>query len=230
MAARLICMLLVFSLAPLSAEGASPRKNMQRTIESLYRSTELGNAIDYKAFRMAMAGYYSLRQKGMLKNDDVLTIIDYNQPSVNKRLFVIDMKNNRVLTSSLVAHGKNSGLNQAVRFSNVPGSFKSSPGFFVTSRTYQGKHGYSLRLQGLEAGINDNAEMRNIVMHGADYVSPDFIRRHGRLGRSHGCPALPFSQYRQVIDLIKNGSCLFIYNGDQRYIGRSGMLTLEGMS
>ena len=230
MAARLICMLLVFFLMPLFAEAASPRKNMQRTIESLYRSTELGNAIDYKALRMAMTGYYSLRQKGMLKNDDVLTIIDYNQPSVNKRLFVIDMKNKRVLASSLVAHGKNSGLDRAIRFSNVPGSFKSSPGFFVTSRTYQGKHGYSLRLQGLETGINDNAEMRNIVMHGADYVSPDFIRRHGRLGRSHGCPALPFSQYRQVIDLIKNGSCLFIYNGDQRYTGRSSMLTLEGMS
>ncbi|ASQ91214.1 hypothetical protein CHL67_10095 [Prosthecochloris sp. GSB1] len=229
MAARLACLILVFFLMPFHAEGSPLRNDLQNSIESLSRSPELRNNIDQKALRMAMTGYHALRRKGLLKNDEVLTIIDYKQPSVKKRLFVIDMRKNRVLASSLVAHGKNSGKNRAIRFSNVPGSFKSSPGFFVTDRTYQGKHGYSLRLKGMERGINDNAEMRNIVIHGADYVSSDFIRRHGRLGRSLGCPALPFSDYRQVIDLIKDGSCLFIYNGDQQYTSNSNMLRTAGV-
>jgi len=230
MAARLACVILMFFLMPFHVEGSPLRNDLQHSIESLSRSPELRNNIDQKALRMAMTGYHTLRQKGLLKNDEVLTIIDYNQPSVKKRLFVIDMRRNRVLASSLVAHGKNSGQNRATSFSNAPGSFKSSPGFFVTDRTYRGKHGYSLRIRGLERGINDNAEMRNIVIHGADYVSSDFIRRHGRLGRSLGCPALPFSQYRQVIDLIKDGSCLFIYNGDQRYTSNSNMLRTAGVS
>ncbi|MCG8343130.1 MAG: murein L,D-transpeptidase catalytic domain family protein [Chlorobiales bacterium] len=224
MAIRLICLVMFFAFSHLDAQCVPSQKELSNSIQTLYRTPELRNNIDYTVLRKAMTGYYALKNNGMLKNDKVLTIIDYNQPSVKKRLFVIDMDRNRLLASSLVAHGKNSGQNHAVKFSNVPGSFKSSLGFFVTDRTYEGKHGYSLRLQGIERGINDNALMRNIVMHGADYVSPDFIRRHGRLGRSHGCPALPFSQYRQVIDLIKGGSCLFIYHGDQNYAGPSNLL------
>lgn len=224
MAIRLICLVMFFVFSPLNAHCVPSQKELSSTIQTLYRIPELRNNIDYKVLKKAMVGYYTLKSKGQLKNDKVLTIIDYNQPSVKKRLFVIDMDRNRLLTSSLVAHGKNSGQNQAVKFSNVPGSFKSSLGFFVTDRTYQGKHGYSLRLRGLEQGINDNALVRNIVIHGADYVSTDFIRQHGRLGRSLGCPALPFSQYRQVIDLIKGGSCLFIYKGNQNYVGRSDLL------
>lgn len=224
MVIRLTCLVLLFVLFPLKAESAASQKDMSHAIEILYSTPGLRNNIDYNVLRKAMTGYYALKNRGMLKNDGVLTIIDYNQPSVKKRLFVIDMDRNRLLASSLVAHGKNSGQDRAVMFSNVPGSFKSSLGFFVTDRTYQGKHGYSLRLRGLERGINDNALMRNIVMHGADYVSRDFIRKHGRLGRSLGCPALPFSEYRQVIDLIKDGSCLFIYHGDRNYVSRSHLL------
>lgn len=224
MAIRLICLVMVFVFSPLNAQCVPAQKELSNSIQTLYRTPELKKNIDYSVLKKAMTGYYALKNKGMLENDGVLTIIDYNQPSVKKRLFVIDMDRNRLLASSLVAHGKNSGQNRAVKFSNVPGSFKSSLGFFVTDRTYQGKHGYSLRLRGLERGINDNALMRNIVIHGAEYVSSDFIRRHGRLGRSLGCPALPFSNYRQVIDLIKGGSCLFIYNGDQNYVGRSNLL------
>lgn len=224
MAIRLICLVMFFVFSPLNAQCVPAQKELSNSIQTLYRTPELKKNIDYSVLKKAMTGYYALKNKGMLKNDGVLTIIDYNQPSVKKRLFVIDMDRNRLLASSLVAHGKNSGQNRAVKFSNVPGSFKSSLGFFVTDRTYQGKHGYSLRLRGLERGINDNALMRNIVIHGAKYVSSDFIRRHGRLGRSHGCPALPFSEYRQVIDLIKGGSCLFIYNGEN-YVGRSNLLS-----
>ena len=227
MAKRLICLVMVCVFFPLNARCVPSQSELSSNIRMLYRTSELRNNIDYSVLQKAMTGYYALKKNGALKNDRVLTIIDYNQPSVKKRLFVIDMARNRLLASSLVAHGKNSGQNRAVRFSNVPGSFKSSLGFFVTDRTYKGKHGYSLRLRGIERGINDNALMRNIVIHGADYVSNDFIRRHGRLGRSLGCPALPFSQYREVIDLIKGGSCLFIYQGDQSYAGRSNLLNPE---
>lgn len=224
MAIRLICLVMFFVFFPLNAKCAPSQKELSNSIQTLYRTPELRNNIDYSVLQKAMTGYYNLKNSGLLKNERVLTIIDYNQPSVRKRLFVIDMDRNRLLASSLVAHGKNSGQNRALNFSNVPGSFKSSLGFFVTDRTYQGKHGYSLRLRGLERGINDNALMRNIVMHGANYVSTDFIRRHGRLGRSLGCPALPFSEYRRVIDLIKGGSCLFIYQGNENYVGRSNLL------
>ncbi|ARM31990.1 murein L,D-transpeptidase catalytic domain family protein [Prosthecochloris sp. HL-130-GSB] len=184
----------------------------------------LHNSIDDKALRIALEGYSQLQQKGVLGNNGVLTIIDYNKPSVEERLFVIDVHNGRLLASSLVAHGRNSGGNLAERFSNVPGSYKSSPGFFVTGSTYQGKHGYSLRLKGLEQGINSNAEKRHIVIHGADYVSREFILRHGRLGRSLGCPALPPDTSSRLIDLIKEGSCVFIYNGDESYVNNSRVL------
>ncbi len=227
MAIRQICLVMVFVFLPFTAQGVPLQKELLKDIETLYRIPELRNNVDYTALRKAVSGYYALKKRGILKNERVLTIIDYNQPSVKKRLFVIDVERNRLLASSLVAHGKNSGQDQAIRFSNVPGSFKSSLGFFVTDRTYQGKHGYSLRLRGLERGINDNALMRNIVVHGAGYVSTDFIRQHGRLGRSLGCPALPLSQYREVIDLIKGGSCLFIYRSDRSYADRSNLLNPE---
>lgn len=227
MAIRHICLVMVFVFLPFTAQSVPLQKDLLKDIETLYRIPELRNCIDYTTLRKAVSGYYALKKKRILKNERVLTIIDYNQPSVKKRLFVIDVERNRLLASSLVAHGKNSGQNQAIRFSNVPGSFKSSLGFFVTDRTYQGKHGYSLRLRGLERGINDNALMRNIVIHGAGYVSTDFIRQHGRLGRSLGCPALPLSQSREVIDLIKGGSCLFIYRSDRSYAGRSNLLNPE---
>ncbi|MCW8797421.1 MAG: murein L,D-transpeptidase catalytic domain family protein [Prosthecochloris sp.] len=204
---------------PFQADATSLRKlPVEKHIETIYRLPEVRSNLDYKTLQMAVSGYMRLRDNGVLGNNDVLTIIDYNKPSVRKRMFVIDVNNNRLLASSLVAHGKNSGQNMAMSFSNIPGSFKSSLGFFVTGQTYQGKHGYSLRLKGIERGINSNAETRNIVIHGADYVSEAFIKRHGRLGRSLGCPALPMGSSHRVIDLIKGGSCLFIYNGDDSYV------------
>lgn len=164
------------------------------------------------AFDMAVSGYLNLKQQNLLLNDTLLTIIDFSKPSVEKRLYIIDLKNRHVVKSTLVAHGMNSGLQNAESFSNALNSKKSSLGLYLTQDTYQGKHGYSLRLEGMNKGLNDNAAKRAVVIHGADYVSEGFIRQTGRIGRSFGCPALPMEETTGIIDLIKNGSCLFIYH------------------
>jgi len=163
-----------------------------------------------ESFIHALKGYEVLKEKGLIQKE-FLTLIDFSLSSTEKRLWVIDMKQNKILLQSFVAHGKNSGYEYASNFSNVPESHKSSLGFYATGETYYGKHGYSLRLDGLENGINHNARKRAIVIHGASYVSESFIDHNGRLGRSFGCPALPKTQSKQLIDLIKNKSCLYIY-------------------
>ncbi len=150
-----------------------------------------------------------------------MTVIDYSLPSIEPRLWVIDMRSQRVIFNELVAHGRNSGQYFASRFSNVPGSLQSSLGLFRAEETYKGKHGYSLRMAGLEAGVNDNARDRAIVMHGADYVSRSFISQHGRLGRSWGCPAMRPEVSRQVIDLVKDGGAVFAYYPDQDWLNNS---------
>lgn len=177
----------------------------------------LAGAIEPHILRMALAGYYRLRSEGRLEREGIITVIDFNRPSVDKRLFVIDLDAGRILHSDFVAHGKASGETYARSFSNRPGSHQSSLGFYTTGETYQGAHGYSMRLNGEEQGVNDNAAMRAIVMHPAGYVSSDFISKYGRLGRSQGCPALPEESSREVIDLIKGGSCLFIYHDSRNY-------------
>jgi hypothetical protein len=157
----------------------------------------------------------------------VLTVIDYSMPSSVPRMWVIDMVSERVLFHELVAHGRNSGEGLATDFSNVPGSKQSSLGLFRAEETYQGRHGYSLRMAGLEPGINDNARDRAIVIHGADYVSPSFISQHGRLGRSWGCPALPREASRRVIDAIKDGGAVFAYYPDKQWLRVSEYLRCE---
>jgi hypothetical protein len=131
------------------------------------------------------------------------------------------MLTHKIIIHSLVAHGKNSGLEYATQFSNQPQSYQSSLGFYKTGGTYQGKHGLSLYLDGLENDINSNARERLIVMHGADYVSEDFIKNYGRLGRSFGCPALPYEISGDVIESLKNGACLFIYHPNTTYKQKS---------
>lgn len=178
-------------------------------------------APDPEVLDLALSGYERAVAEGQAAPQSLLTIIDYSRPSTLARLFVVDPDDGEILHKSLVAHGKNSGANEATRFGNEIDSLQSSLGFFITGDTYHGRHGYSLRLHGLEPGINDNALERNIVIHGASYVSEEFAARNGRLGRSWGCPALPTDTNRQVIDLIKGGSCVFIYGEDSTYRDRS---------
>jgi hypothetical protein len=154
----------------------------------------------------------------------LLTIIDYSLPSTTPRLWVVDRERRRVLFHRLVAHGKGSGENFATRFSNVEGSLQSSLGLFLTEESYVGGNGYSMRLRGLEPGINDRARERTIVLHGAPYARPEFARRHGRLGRSWGCPAVEPEIARQLIDLVRDGSLLFVYGPDDDWLRRSTYL------
>jgi len=166
-----------------------------------------------QALSAALDAVSCARTRGVSGRSNLLTLIDYSLPSTAPRLWVLDLEHGRVLFHELVAHGAGSGDNYAVRFSNVDASRQTSLGLFLTGGTYEGGNGYSLRLRGLDPGINDLAEHRAIVMHGAWYVSPDQIRRYGRLGRSWGCPALPKAVAPRVIDTIKDGTFLFAWSG-----------------
>ncbi len=177
-----------------------------------------------EGLRQALNGFRNILNEYNDVNRNLLTIIDYSCPSVIKRLYVIDVPKKEIIYQSYVAHGRNSGLNHATSFSNRLQSHQSSLGFYITGSTYYGKHGYSLRLKGLEKEINDNAWKRAIVMHAASYVSEDFIQRNGRLGRSHGCPAVPVENHQYLIDLIKNNTCLFVYYPDADYLSDSKYL------
>ena len=172
----------------------------------------------------ALAGYKLLLEERSVSRSDVITIIDFSLPSDQKRLWVLDLIQKKVLFRCLVSHGRNSGELMAENFSNSPGSNASSPGFYTTGETYIGKHGLSLTLDGLEMGINDKARERAIVIHGADYVSSDFIRNYGRLGRSQGCPSVPAELSKDIIQTIKGGSCLFIYVPKTSYISNSPVI------
>lgn len=174
-------------------------------------------------YQKALAGFSRISSQTGLKKK-LLTIVDFSKPSSEKRLFIIDVQTEKILIHTYVAHGKNSGEKMANRFSNTDASYQSSLGFYMTGGTYSGSNGYSLRLIGLEPGINDNAERRAIVMHGAPYVSEEVIKNTGRLGRSWGCPAVSQKEHKQIIDLIKGGSCLFIYAPEKQYLTSSQYL------
>jgi hypothetical protein len=163
------------------------------------------------SFKEALKGFYLLKEKGLIQKD-ILTLVDFSLSSNIKRLWVIDLATNTILYNSLVAHGRNTGEEFANSFSNSNSSFKSSLGFYATGEIYKGKHGMSLKLDGLEKGINDNARERGVVMHAANYVSNSFIKCNKRLGRSQGCPAIPEESLNGIVNTIKNKSCLFIYH------------------
>lgn len=178
-----------------------------------YKSMMLASAgLSMDAFTKAITGFEKLIASGNISNTSVLTIIDFSLPSTVKRLFVIDLENNKLLYHTLVAHGRNSGKEMAMAFSNKPSSYKSSPGFYSTGEIYSGKNGVSLKLIGLEAGINNNALARGIVMHGAAYVNEALGNAQGYIGRSEGCPAVPMEYSGPIIKKIMGGSCLFIYH------------------
>ncbi len=193
--------------------------------KSVYDSLHLDLAgLSRQAFDYARKGFNRLLAEGKLKNDSIITIADFTQPSNQKRLYVVDMKNYRVLHQTLVAHGRNTGDEWARNFSNAPSSHMSSPGFYVTADTYMGGNGYSLRLIGLEKGINDRALSRTIVVHGANYVSHERAGAGGFIGRSWGCPAIPMQEAKPIINRIKDGSMLFIYTTNESYTSGSSMI------
>jgi hypothetical protein len=192
-------------------------------IKSVYDSLHLNlSGLSQQAFDYAKRGLSKLIEEGKLLNDSIISIIDFSEPSNKKRLFILDLKNYKVLFNTLVAHGRNTGREVATFFSNQNSSFMSSPGFYITRETYEGKNGFSLKLEGMERGINDNAFERGIVIHGADYVCDAFVNAQGYIGRSQGCPAVPVQVSRPIINTIKDGTCLFIYHPS--YIERSVVL------
>ena len=168
---------------------------------------------------------YALRgwQK-MGETNPVLSIADMSQPSTNKRLYVIDLQKKQLLFNTYVAHGQNSGDLVPSKFSNVDASFQTSLGFYKTLGTYMGKHGLSLQLKGLEKGINDQVQNRNIVLHGATYANEAYIKKNGKLGCSQGCPAVPYADSKLIIPVVKGGTCLFVYAPIPDYIAGSAFL------
>jgi hypothetical protein len=211
----------------IKSEAIKEKKSISFTeAESLYAtlSSSTIKAPSQESFLYAFEGFQKLKSEGKIEKD-LLTIIDFSLSSNQKRMWIIDMNTMQVLAHSLVSHGRNSGEEYATNFSNKINSFQSSLGFYATAETYHGKHGYSLRLDGLESGINDLARERAVVIHGAAYVSESFIQKQGRLGRSHGCPALPMETANQIIDLIKDKSCLFIFHPSMYYLKKSHLLS-----
>ncbi len=204
------------------ATASTAKADNNSTLFSELHLNEAG--LNQTVFTSALHGLQKLESKGVVKNENIITIVDFSQPSNKKRLYVVDLQNKEILFNTLVAHGRNSGTLWAKSFSNDASSLKSSPGFYVTEDTYFGHNGYSLRLDGQEKNINDNALNRAVVMHGAPYVDQSAINSLGFLGRSWGCPAVPMSQHKAIINTIKGGTCLFIYSPDKNYTQKSTIL------
>lgn len=201
----------------------------QHSLEELKHNINLHDhdGIDPSALDAGIKAYYCTADVRHMARKKYLTIIDYNKPSSEKRLYIIDMQKQRLVSSQLVAHGQNSGGLEALRFSNKDGSHQSSIGVFLTGQVYQGKHGLSLRLRGLEHGYNDKASQRAIVMHAANYVNQNYLKKHGTIGRSWGCPAIDPKLTRTTINKIKNGSVVVAYYKDNRWLQQSPYLNCK---
>lgn len=207
---------------PAPANESSPEYKL---VDSIYKKAALYTyGLDRKVFFDAYKGYQYLLAKGKLTKTDLLTIADYSQSAKNKRLYVIDVKQGKLIHNTFVSHGRGSGAEFASDFSNAQSSNKSSLGFMITGETYVGTAGYSLRLDGVEDGINDQVRIRNVVMHGSKFVNYERIYERGTIGNSLGCPAIPLSDHKLVIDKIKGGSCLFIYSDVPHYKRISSIL------
>jgi hypothetical protein len=178
--------------------------------------------LEVQALRQALGAMRCAQSRGAGAASR-LAVIDYSQPSSARRLWIFDLQGKRLLLRDLVAHGRGSGEEVAALFSNEPGSHQSSLGLFRTAESYSGKHGYSLRMDGLEPGLNDRARERAIVIHGADYVSSGWLQAHGRLGRSLGCPAVRPEVARTVVDQLAGGQFLFAWHSDPRWLDASAL-------
>ncbi|MDL2230902.1 murein L,D-transpeptidase catalytic domain family protein [Bacteroidales bacterium OttesenSCG-928-L19] len=218
----ILYLLFIFFPANLFIEAKIPSGDHSGILD-LYLAMGLEEIVNFTAFEQAIKGYWQLDAD----SKDVLTLIDFSLSSSKERLFIFDMKERKLLLTSLVTHGRRSGAEMATIFSNKNGSNRSSLGFYLTGGTYQGDNGYSLVLCGLEEGFNDNAEERDVVMHGARYCSYDYIKKNGRLGRSLGCPALPYELSDTIINIIKEGTLLYIYADNANYQKKSKVLNGE---
>ena len=218
---------ILFILFPIvnqaGSEKLQPAGEEKTDLYSELHLSELG--LSNQIFQLALTGLTRLESTGQLANPGIVTIVDFSQSSTKKRLYVIDLLNRIILFNTYVAHGRNTGEEYAEHFSNESGTHKSSLGFYITENPAMGATvGLSLIIKGVEKGFNDKAIQRAIIMHGADYATEDFIKKHGRLGRSYGCPSVPPDLIKPVAETIKGGSCMFIYHPDSSYLLKSLLL------
>jgi hypothetical protein len=218
----IVYIVFILSLSVLACNNANGTSETSSNSRLIYN--QIGNnSLSFEAFDIALRGYWELRDSLRLK-DNIISVVDFSQPSNQKRFYIINTHTKKVLYQDYVAHGKNTGVLEAKKFSNTANSNQSSLGFFKTGETYHGKNGFSLKLDGLEKGINDLARKRGIVIHSAYYAEESFIKKYGRLGRSFGCPTLPSENYNEIIELIKDGTLLFIYSPEESYLQSSKLL------
>ncbi len=224
---RKIIIYVLFLVTPVVNNAGIIEKDLDKEIKDVFFSIEnlVDTGLSRDVFDLAIKGLRKLDSDGKLNNPNIVTIADYSQSSNKKRLYVIDLENRKLLFNTYVAHGRNTGDEYARSFSNKEGSFKSSLGFYITEKPIVGSHtGFALLIKGVEKGINDQAVKREIIIHAADYVTENYIKKYGRLGRSLGCPTLPPELNKPIIERIKGGTCLFIYNPSPKYICSSSLL------
>ncbi|NME35480.1 MULTISPECIES: murein L,D-transpeptidase catalytic domain family protein [Fusobacterium] len=187
------------------------------SLKEFYKKSKLTEKIDFKIFKMAVGGYNKIKNK----DKNYLIIIDFSKKSSEKRFYLINLLKGEMEAETYVAHGKNSGVEKAISFSDQPNSYKSSMGFFLTRNHYRGKYGYSIRLKGLEKEINSNAFLRGVVLHGALESEESYLNQYGFLGRTEGCPAIPLSSVKNILTRIPKNTVLFIYGEDEKYFEKS---------
>ena len=229
---RFAVMLMLVSIPALAAgtaEASAVTAKSSSTAMSAFDPASWQDAavghVNSKVFAMALRAAATAVERGDVVDPGTLTVIDYSKPSTERRMWVYDLRTRTLLFEELVSHGRGSGTTMATSFSNAPESNRSSLGLYRTSETYSGKHGYSLRIDGLEKGFNDRARERAIVMHAADYVNEKAARAQGYLGRSLGCPAVRPEVAHQVIDAVKGGGLIFAYYPDPEWLRTSKYLT-----
>jgi L,D-transpeptidase catalytic domain len=214
--------------ARMVTSAAAKSLELRRVINEsalIYSHMELEKeGLSEKAFEYAWRGYHNLVKKGTIRNTSVLSICDFSQSSCSKRMYVLDLRHQKLLYQTYVAHGEKSGGEYAESFSNEPESFKSSLGFYVTQKIYYGRNGLSLHLNGVDKGYNDQALKRNIVLHGSTYVGDQYLQNFGTLGTSLGCPAIPAAISGRIIRKVKDGSCFFIYHPTSEYLDHSTVI------
>lgn len=217
-----LILMLIFSANHASNLGVTSSPNMDISTEVEYLSQK-APTLDKKVLKFALRAYRKAKASGEVKKP-ILAVIDYSKPSKSQRLWVFDLHREKLLFNTHVAHGVNSGGSTPNHFSNQISSKESSIGTYITQDTYIGSKGYSLNIKGLEKGFNSNAYTRRVVIHGAWYVKPDFIKSHGQAGRSWGCPAIAPELVKPIINTLKNGSVIFAYYPDKQYMAKSHYL------